>query len=150
MVTYQYPRPAVAVDITIFRKQGNEYELLLIQRGKEPFQGAYALPGGFVNIDEDLIDAAARELREETQLSGIPLQQIGAFGKPDRDPRGRVISIAYLGQLPDGQHPPLRAGDDAARVEWFSVQNLPELAFDHKQIIARALERLEDEKSQSV
>jgi 8-oxo-dGTP diphosphatase len=139
MVTYDYPRPAVAVDIVIFRKRDQELEVLLIKRGKSPYKGVHALPGGFVNMDEDLEETASRELQEETGVSGIRLRQIRAFGKPDRDPRGRVISIAYLGQLSANQSPDLQAGDDAARVAWFSIRHLPELAFDHAEIITSAL-----------
>jgi len=140
---YQYPRPAVTVDVAACRLVGEALTVLLIRRGKPPFQGRWALPGGFMGIDEPPEAAAKRELAEETALSGraILWEQIGAFGQVDRDPRGRTISIAYLAlykNVPD--HP--TAGDDAAEAAWFDVSRLPALAFDHSRIIAAALQRL--------
>jgi 8-oxo-dGTP diphosphatase len=133
---YPFPRPAVTVDIIIFRMSDSKPEMLLIRRGNEPFKGKWAIPGGFVDQDEPLEIAAARELREETGLSGILLTQMHAFGKPGRDPRGHSISVVYVGYLPIGAE--ARPGDDATEVDWFKLDALPELAFDHKEIAEMA------------
>jgi 8-oxo-dGTP diphosphatase len=137
--TYDYPRPMVSVDAVVLREREGRLEVLLIRRGKPPFEGMHALPGGFVEMDEDLREAAARELREETGLDGVALEQLAAFGRPDRDPRGRCISIAFVGRL-EQDDAPVTAGDDAADVAWRDTAELPPLAFDHDEIIARALE----------
>ena len=139
MFCYDYPRPAVTVDIAIFT--GEVPELLLIRRKHFPFEGDWALPGGFVEMDESLEEAALRELEEETGVSGVLLTEVGAFGDPSRDPRGRVITIAYAAIL---EKPALKveAGSDASEVAWFSTTNLPTLAFDHGEIIQKALEKL--------
>lgn len=139
MFCYDYPRPAVTVDIAIFT--GEVPDLLLIRRKHSPFEGAWALPGGFIEMKESLEEAALRELEEETEISGVPLTEIGAFGDPFRDPRGRVITIAYAAIL---EKPMLKvkAGSDASGVAWFSTANLPTLAFDHEEIIRKALEKL--------
>lgn len=135
--TYDYPRPSVTVDMVIVVEgDGREHEILLIQRGEPPFKGQWALPGGFLGIDEELHDAAARELEEETGLTGIAMGQIGAYGTLDRDPRGRTVSVVYMAVLK--HKPPVRAGDDAAKAEWFALDRLPELAFDHARIVADA------------
>jgi len=139
--TYAYPRPAVTVDAVIFRKQNGQEEVLLIQRGNPPFENQWALPGGFVDMDEDLETAAMRELEEETGLKNIPLQQFYAFGAPGRDPRHRTISIAYRGVLDKPQ--PLQAGDDAKKAKWFLLDHLPEVAFDHSEIIEKARNNLQ-------
>lgn len=144
--TYEYPRPQVAADVILLRQAG-EPEVLLIERGREPFRGLWALPGGFVEIDEDLSEAARRELREETGIEigdGERLVQLGAFGRPGRDPRGRTISVVYLASVCRSRSEPT-AGDDAARAEWFPLSGLPELAFDHADILAEARRRLEKE-----
>ena len=139
MFCYDYPRPAVTVDIVIFA--GDDPDLLLIRRKRVPFEGCWALPGGFVEMDESLEQAALRELAEETGISDVVLTEIGAFGDPTRDPRGRVISIAYAAVL---EKPLLKveAGSDAAEVAWFSTANLPTLAFDHAEIIRKALKKI--------
>ncbi len=138
--TYEYPRPAVTVDCAIFNLASKKPMILLIRRGGEPFKGSYALPGGFVNIDETAETAAARELFEETGLKlGAPLMQIGAFSAVDRDPRGRVISIAYFGITDQTE---VTAGDDAVAAEWFDARELPDLAFDHAEIIVHAMSEL--------
>ncbi len=139
--SYDYPRPMVTVDAVIFAVSDLGLDVLLIKRGKDPFAGSWALPGGFVEIDEGLDDAAARELEEETGLANIHLEQFYTFGNPGRDPRGRSISVAYIGLAgtPDSS---MRAADDAAEVRWFPVDDLPELAFDHEEIIKCALARL--------
>jgi 8-oxo-dGTP diphosphatase len=138
--TYRYPHPAVSVDCVVLRPDGGELKILLIRRGSEPFAGNWALPGGFVEIDEPLDQAALRELEEETGLVPSRLEQIGAFGDPDRDPRERVISIAYLAQVATGNCD-AKAADDAVDARWFAVSRLPALAFDHDKIIAAALAR---------
>ncbi len=135
--TYKYPRPAVTVDILIFRKKENKWELLLIQRKHEPFAGKWALPGGFMDMDETLEEAAVRELKEETGLQGIPLEQLKAYSALNRDPRHRTVSVAFTGIMTNGQL--LKAGDDAREAAWFPVDNLPGLAFDHDRIIADGL-----------
>ena len=128
----------VTVDIVVFREVG-ELELLVIRRKKQPFLGQLALPGGFVDMDEDLLDAAKRELGEETSLKGVPLEQLAAFGKPGRDPRGRNISIVHVGILTDLSQV-VKGGDDAEDAQWIAARNPPRLAFDHLDILAKALE----------
>lgn len=141
---YEYPHPAVTTDVVLFTVRGGVLELLLIERGQPPFTGAWALPGGFLDLTEDLAACAARELAEETGLTGIELTQFGAFGAVDRDPRERVVSVGFLGLLPAETLDTLAPvpGDDAAAACWFSVQELPALAFDHDRIIAAARARL--------
>lgn len=134
--SYEYPRPAVTVDIIIFRQTASATQVLLIKRSNEPFKGQWALPGGFVDKDEPLAKAAARELEEETSLKDILLTQMHTFGDPGRDPRGHTVSVAYVGYLPDGAE--AHAGDDAAEAEWFSIDELPEMAFDHEKILEMA------------
>lgn len=138
---YRYPHPAVTTDIVLFTIREDSVQLLLIERGNEPFKGSWALPGGFVDIDEDLEAGAARELAEETGVENLYLEQLGTFGKPGRDPRERVISIAYLALAPETKLA-VQAGDDAAAADWFPVKALPPLAFDHAQIIELAYQRL--------
>ena len=128
-------RFAVTVDIVVF--DARRSRVLLVRRAREPFAGCWALPGGFVEIDEDLEDAAHRELHEETGVAGIALRQLGSFGRPGRDPRARVVSVAYVGVLPEGTPAP-RAGSDAGELRWFARDALPALAFDHAEIIAAA------------
>ena len=141
--TYEYPRPMVTVDVVAVRPASGGHEVLLVRRGGEPFRGLWALPGGFVEMDEDLPDAAVRELREETGLAAGTgdLVEVGAFGKPGRDPRGRTIGIAYA-LLASAAKGDLRAGDDAAEAAWFPARDLPPLAFDHAEIVAAGLARL--------
>lgn len=134
--TYAFPRPALTVDIIIFRINNNLPELLLIRRGNAPFKGKWALPGGFVDEDEPLEKAAERELKEETSLKGMLLTQMHTFGEPGRDPRGHTVSVVYVGYLPEGAV--ARAGDDAAQAAWFSLDDLPSMAFDHDKIVAMA------------
>lgn len=143
--TYRYPRPAVAVDIAVVRPSARGHEVLLIRRGRPPFKNSYALPGGFVEIDEDLPDAARRELLEETGLKARRLELVGVFGRPGRDPRGRVISAVYLVPIRGRGGGAARAGDDAKEVSWHSLARPPKLAFDHAEILV-AVRRLLKEK----
>lgn len=139
--TYDYPRPALTVDCVVFGFDGDGLQVLLIRRGLEPFLGAWALPGGFVGMDEDLDQAARRELEEETHLSRVFLEQLATFGTPGRDPRGRVVSVAYYALVRPDQHP--ACGDsDASEAAWHPVGRVPALAFDHALILRKALERL--------
>lgn len=139
--SYEYPHPAVTTDIVIFTIQDDDLKVLLIRRAGEPFRDCWALPGGFIEIDEDLEACALRELEEETGVSGVYLEQLYSFGRPDRDPRERVITVAYYALVPfDRMH--IRAASDAAEVAWFSCKRLPQLAFDHAEIIALAMSRL--------
>lgn len=135
--TYKYPRPCVTTDCLIFRKIRNNWHLLLIERGNEPFKGCWALPGGFLEMEEDLDTCAARELQEETGLTGIELHQFYAFGAPNRDPRHRTISVAYWGV--DNSEQQAVGNDDAAKAQWFALEKLPSLAFDHELILQKAL-----------
>lgn len=168
MPTYLYPRPAVAADVVAFTMRESDLRVLLIQRKDAPFKGLWALPGGFVNENEPLERAAARELNEETGMSGVRLEQLGAFGDPGRDPRGHTISVVYMTLLlTEGS---VTAGDDAALAEWHPFRSLAldglrrsasmvppkrngrrvgirpsgpiQLAFDHARIVARAYRRL--------
>ena len=142
----EYPIFAVTADVVLFAGQGEDRTLLLIRRARDPFAGHLALPGGFVDIDEDLLPAALRELAEETGVTGVSLSQLGAYGEPRRDPRGRTVSIVFVGHLEDEVS--ATAGDDAAEAEWFHVADLltsPEvLAFDHGDVIRDALALLAD------
>ena len=138
---YDYPRPAVTTDVVMFTIREETLQLLLIKRAAPPFQGCWALPGGFVNPDESLRDAAARELEEETGVSGVFLEQLYTYGAPDRDPRDRVISVASYALVPSGRLT-LRAASDAEDVSWFAFDALPDLAFDHPRIVRMAHERL--------
>jgi 8-oxo-dGTP diphosphatase len=139
--TYDYPRPAVTVDAAIFRRSGENWEILLIKRGREPFLGMWALPGGFVEMDETLEEAVERELEEETGLTGIVLQQLHTFSKVNRDPRHRTISTVFWGLLNE-KSIKLEAGDDASALGWFGINDLPEMAFDHKDVMKLANEKL--------
>lgn len=141
---YEYPRPAVTVDIILFTFYAGDLKVLLIQRKGEPFQSKWALPGGFVGMDEDLSVAARRELAEETSVTDVYLEQLYTFGQPDRDPRGRVITVAYFALLSADQTAGLhlQSNSDADDVCWWSMYALPELAFDHDRILDYAMQRL--------
>jgi len=140
--TYEWPRPMVTVDAVVFAVLTGRTEVLLIKRKGDPYKGKWAVPGGFVEMDEELEEAVARELAEETGLTGVRLEQLRTFGKCGRDPRGRQISVAFMGTISEGQNK-VRAGDDAAEAQWFNIQNLPEnMAFDHDEMIRVAIERL--------
>ncbi len=139
--SYAYPRPSLTVDAAVFKKMGQVLEILLIQRKNDPYKGKWALPGGFMDMDETLEQAAHRELAEETGLKGISLEQLHAFSALDRDPRGRTVSVVFWSLLEHDRK--IMPGDDARDVSWFSVTRLPELAFDHLEIIQMALKKLE-------
>jgi 8-oxo-dGTP diphosphatase len=142
MYTYKHPRPALTVDVVVFTLRESQLHALLVQRGEPPFQGMWALPGGFVRMDESLEEAALREMREETGLRQAYLEQLYTFGDPGRDPRDRVVTVAYYALIPADAPFRLEGGSDACQASWFPVDQLPELAFDHKEIAAYALRRL--------
>jgi 8-oxo-dGTP diphosphatase len=138
--TYEYARPSVTVDIVVVTREAQP-RVLLIRRKKEPFAGAWAIPGGFVDPGETLAAAAERELREETGVENVALEQLAAFGDPGRDPRGWTVSVAFLAQVDPNTS--ATAADDAAAVDWHPLDALPQaLAFDHDKILARARARL--------
>ncbi len=139
-----YPRPSVTVDVVILTVIDADLRVLLVKRGRWPFAGHWAIPGGFINMDESLEAAAQRELKEETNLSGIYLEQLYTFGNPGRDPRTRVITVVYYALIDSAliASSPVRAADDAAEAAWYSLYDLPSLAFDHDQILDYTLQRL--------
>jgi ADP-ribose pyrophosphatase len=134
--TYDYPRPAVTADCVVMTKESVP-QVLLIERGFAPYKGCWAFPGGFMNMDETTEQCAIRELEEETGLKVTDLLQIGAYSKVDRDPRGRTITVAYLVLV---DHPVAVCGqDDAVKAQWFPIDALPPLAFDHEDIMRDAI-----------
>lgn len=136
---YKYPHPAVTTDCVIFGFDGTKLKVLLIERGIEPYKGRWAFPGGFLNMEENAEHGALRELQEETGLTGAYIKQFHTFSEPSRDPRERVISIAYyaLVRIQD-----VKGGDDAAKAQWFALDEVPQLAFDHDQILRKAQQEL--------
>lgn len=143
MPTYEYPRPCVTVDVVVFGLDVSTLKVLLIKRGRPgtPFEGCWAIPGGFVNENEDLDVAAKRELREETHAEPQYIEQLATFGRPGRDPRGHVISVAYMA-LVQCDSLVIQGDDDAKEARWWPVTDLPDLAFDHDEILGTALRRL--------
>ncbi len=141
MYTYPYPHPAVTTDVVIFTIRDAQLKLLLVKRKGEPFKGKWALPGGFLQLEESLEESARRELEEETGLSGVYLEQLYTFGHPQRDPRERVITIAYYALIPS-ERIQLRAATDAEAIGWFAMDEVPALAFDHPKIVNVAHHRL--------
>ncbi len=139
--TYKHPRPALTVDCVVFGFDGGDLQVLLIRRGIEPFKDRWALPGGFVHLDETLDEAARRELAEETGLREVFLEQLHTFGAVERDPRERVVSVAYYALVKPSA---ATAATDAAEADWFPAASVPPLAFDHVEILAAALDRLRD------
>jgi len=133
MYTYEYPRAALTVDSIVFTRRGEQTQVLLIQRGREPFKNKWALPGGFVDMNETLEQACIRELEEETGLVVKKMEQFRAYDAIDRDPRHRTISIIFSTEV-DYEFE-VKGGDDASQASWFSLSELPELAFDHQQIL---------------
>jgi 8-oxo-dGTP diphosphatase len=142
---YKYPRPALTVDCVVFGLDGEDLHVLLIRRAGEPFAGMWALPGGFVDMDETLEQAALRELREETGLERVSIEQLHTFGAIDRDPRGRTVSVVYFALVKKADYKP-KADTDASAAAWHPVSKLPPLAFDHDDIIATALRRIRQGK----
>ena len=134
--TYKYPRPSVTADCVVITKESDP-QVLLIQRGGEPFKGYWAFPGGFMEMDETTEQCAIRELEEETGLRITEVKQIGAYSKVDRDPRGRTITVAYLAWIDAPID--VKGLDDAANAQWFPLSSLPQLAFDHDDIMKDAI-----------
>lgn len=143
--TYDYPRPSVTVDVVVIMR-ARQPSVLLIQRKHDPFAGMWAIPGGYVEMEESLADAARRELREETGVEVAEVEQLHTFGDVNRDPRGRTISVAYLAIVNDGEVN-AKAADDASEVGWHALARLPPLAFDHADIMAFAKQRLREKGS---
>ena len=135
--TYKYPHPAVTSDCVVFGFDGKELKILLIERRNEPCKGCWAFPGGFLNMDETTEECAIRELKEETGLEITKVHQIGAYSAVDRDPRGRTITVAYLALMEHAEE--VKGQDDAAKAQWFPLNELPKLAFDHDKILNDAL-----------
>ena len=136
---YKYPHPSVTTDCVIFGFDGTRMKVLLVQRGVEPYKGRWAFPGGFLQMDESAEEGALRELREETGLSGAFIRQFHTFSAPDRDPRERVITIAFYALVRIEE---VTGGDDAADARWFALDEVPQLAFDHDQILRTAEQAL--------
>ncbi len=139
--TYAYPHPAVTTDCVIFGFDGRDMNILLVERALEPFKGSWALPGGFLKIDETVEQCAHRELKEETNVSDVYLEQFRIFSTVDRDPRERVLTVAFVALVRPSDYEVI-GGDDASRAEWFNQNELPPLAFDHEEIISQAKEHL--------
>jgi 8-oxo-dGTP diphosphatase len=136
-----YEQPSVTVDLVVFSIHEKKLKVLLVKRGVEPFRGGWALPGGFVHIGESIDAAAKRELAEETGVKGVYLEQLYTWGDVKRDPRGRVISVSYFALI-NQDSVELRASTDASDVDWFNIDTIPTLAFDHKNVLDYALQRL--------
>ena len=145
--TYKYPRPAVTADCIVITKEA-EPKVLLIERGDEPFKGCWAFPGGFMNMDETTEQCAIRELEEETGLEVNEVHQIGAYSKVDRDPRGRTVTVAYLAIIDALMD--VSGQDDAAKAHWFPLSALPELAFDHEDIMHDAVKKYKEVRETAV
>jgi 8-oxo-dGTP diphosphatase len=141
MYTYKYPHPAVATDCVIFGFDGIKLHVLLIERGAEPYKGMWAFPGGFLKMEEDAEQGALRELKEETNLTAKYIEQFYTFSDPHRDPRERIISIAYYALVKIQE---VQGGDDAAKAQWFAIDEIPRLAFDHDRILRKAMEKLRE------
>lgn len=139
MYAYEYPRPAVTVDCIVLQHVPAGVRILLIKRKNDPFRGKWAFPGGFMDMDETPEDAASRELLEETGIQWQRHEQVGAFGKVDRDPRGRTVSIVYAGFVADQE---ARASSDADEAGWFDINDLPPMAFDHGEIFENAIRKI--------
>jgi len=144
---YDHPRPSLTVDVVLFDRSNDRLRILLIKRARDPFKGLWAFPGGFVDQNESLEDAASRELFEETGLTDIKIEQIGAFGDPGRDPRGHTVSVAFAAVL--DKPTDASAGDDAEDARWYSALHPPRLAFDHRKILGTALKHLKLNKQQT-
>ena len=138
---YKYPHPAVTTDCVIFGFDGSELQVLLIERGIEPFKGKWAFPGGFLNMDETAGEGALRELKEETGLENAYIEQFHTYSDPGRDPRERVITIAHYALVRIQE---VKGGDDAAKAQWFPIDEVPQLAFDHDKILRDAMRKLRE------
>lgn len=133
---YDYPRPMVTVDVALFSLINNHWHILLVSRKNEPYQHFSALPGGFINMDEPLEMSAKRELKEETGIDGVSLEQFWTYGDPGRDPRGRVVTVLFIGRIDENQaNDQTKAGDDAELAKWYPLTAIPQLAFDHQEIV---------------
>jgi len=139
--TYAYPRPALTVDAVVFRKNAEQLEVLLIQRKHYPYVGMWALPGGFVEMEETVEKAVVRELQEETNIIVEGLKQLHTFSELGRDPRGRTVSVTFYG-ITSYKNSEVKGGDDAVDARWFPLNNLPELAFDHIEAVDMAIKRI--------
>lgn len=144
MYTYKYPHPSVTADNVIFGFDGTNLHILLVERGLEPYKGSWALPGGFLQMDETIEECAKRELAEETNVTEVYLQQFQTFSGVQRDPRERVLTVAFFALVRKSDYEVI-AGDDASDASWFLVDELPPLAFDHDEIIAKARVKLQEE-----
>jgi 8-oxo-dGTP diphosphatase len=142
MYSYEYPRAMLTVDMAIFQQIYGQVQVLLVKRGVNPFKGHWALPGGVIEMEETLQESAARELKEETGLEIRGLEQLHTYGDPQRDPRGRVVTVAFTVLLDQGSEHRPRSGSDARDARWFPITDLPELAFDHQQILQDAYEHI--------
>ena len=140
LYTYEYPRAAITVDALIFNNFDDKTSVLLIKRKNYPFEGLWAIPGGFMDMDETLLEAAHRELEEETGLIDVELHQFYTFDAIGRDPRHRTISTIFIGKLSKSDIP-VKGNDDALEAAWFEINSLPEMAFDHKEIIEMAIKQ---------
>ena len=140
--TYKYPRPAVTTDCVVFSVDDHKLKILLIERGHEPYKGFWAFPGGFLNMDENAEQGALRELREETGLKLQHIKELGSFSEVNRDPRGRVISIAFYALDRKSE---VKGDDDAAQAQWFALDEVPRLAFDHDLMLKKALQKLKED-----
>lgn len=140
--TYKYPRPAVTTDCVTFGVDGHKLKVLLIERGHEPYKGFWAFPGGFLNMNENAEEGALRELEEETGLTLSKIKELGTFSEVERDPRERVISIAFYALIKKAE---VKGNDDAAKAQWFSIDKVPNLAFDHNLMLQKALQKLNED-----
>lgn len=138
---YRYPHPAVTTDCVVLGFDGMKFNVLLIERGSEPYKGRWAFPGGFLNMNESADDGARRELQEETGMNVEYIEQFHTYSDPGRDPRERVITIAYLALV---KLQNVTGGDDAAKAQWFPLENIPSLAFDHDLILRKAMQHLRE------
>lgn len=139
--TYQYPRASVTVDIIVICKFEDTMKILLIQRGNEPFKNKWAFPGGFIEMDETLEESAVRELHEETGLQEVHLHQFRAYGDPGRDPRGRTVSVVFYG-FTNVKNSLVAGADDAKNAGWFGMDEIPDMAFDHNEVLTELLKYL--------
>lgn len=141
MYTYKYERAALATDAVVFGFDGSKLNVLLIERGLDPYKGQWAFPGGFLKMDETVEEGCRRELREETNVKDVHLDQLHCFSSVNRDPRERIVTMAFIAFVRQGDYE-VMAGDDAAKAKWFAVDDIPTLAFDHQEILRVALDKL--------